>query len=220
VDRGGSVRVVKYIARLFRVPIRQAIIGFALVIFSFAATEVMTRFGWLDVMEYTYYDLWHILLGQRAEPKHVVIVAVDNQTLLQHQNEPLVFWGPHFARVIENTRKAGARIIGVDYLFTISSESWLKNLELPGTDRSRTYDIPMRTQLASGQVVLIATLAENDQGNYQFLLPISDYLFSLPGARWMWGWLIFIRIKMGWSAGFPQYFLMTGRFQILPSRPC
>jgi adenylate cyclase len=169
-------------AKLFRMPIRQALIGFALVIFSLAAAEVSTRFGWLDVLEYTYYDLWHILSGRRAEPKQVVIVAVDNQTLLEHQNEPLVFWGPHFARVIEKVRKAGARIIGLDYLFTISSESWLKNLELPGTERSRTYDIPMRAQLASGQVVLIASLVENDQGNYQFLLPVSDYLFSLPGG--------------------------------------
>ena len=168
--------------KLFRMPIRQAIIGLILVVFSFATPAMSTRFGWLDVMEYTYYDLWHILLGRRAEPKHVVIVAVDDQTLLEHQNEPLVFWGPHFARVIENTRKAGARIIGVDYLFTISAESWLKNLELPGTDRSRTYDIPMRAQLASGQMVLIASIAENDQGNYQLLLPISDYLFSLPGG--------------------------------------
>ena len=161
-------------------PIRQTAIGLILIIISFGTAEVVTHLGWLDVFEYPYYDLWHHLSGTRAEPKHVVIVAVDNQTLLEHQDEPLVFWGPHFARVIENTRKAKARIIGVDYLFTISAESWLKNLELPGTDRSRTYDIPMRTQLASGQVVLIASLAENDQGNDQLLLPISDYLFSLP----------------------------------------
>jgi adenylate cyclase len=202
--------VVNYIARLFRVPIRQAIIALVLVIFSFAATEVATRFGWLDVMDYTYYDLWHILLGRRAEPKHVVIVAVDNQTLLQHQNEPLVFWGPHFARVIENTRKAGARIIGVDYLFTISSESWLKNLELPGTDRSRTYDIPMRAQLASGQVVLIATLAENHQGNHQILLPISDYLFSLPGGPMDVGLVNFYTDKDGMVRRFSPIFFDDG----------
>jgi adenylate cyclase len=191
-------------------PIRQALIGFALVIFSFAATEVATRSGWLDVMEYTYYDLWHVLLGRRAEPKHVVIVAVDNQTLLEHQNEPLVFWGPHFARVIENARKAGARIIGVDYLFTISSESWLKNLELPGTERSRTYDIPMRAQLASGQVVLIGTIAENDQGKYQFLLPISDYLFSLPGGLMDVGLVNFYTDKDGMVRRFSPIFFDDG----------
>lgn len=174
--------MAKTISKLFGNHIRQAIIGLILVILSFITAEVVTHLGWLDVFEYTYYDLWHILSGRRAEPKHVVIVAVDDQTLLEHQNEPLVFWGPHFARAIERTRKAGARIIGVDYLFTVSAESWLKNLEVSLTDKSRTYDIPMRTQLASGQVVLIASIAEDDQGNCHLLLPISDYLFSLPGG--------------------------------------
>jgi class 3 adenylate cyclase len=40
----------------------------------------------------------------------------------------------------------------------------------------------MRAQLASGQVVLVGTVAGNDQGKCQLLLPISDYLFSLPGG--------------------------------------
>jgi len=164
------------------IPIRQAIIGLILVIFSFITAEVATRLGWLDIFDYTYYDFYHILLGRRAEPKHTVIVAVDNQTLLEHQNEPLVFWGPHFARAIERIRQAGARIIGVDYLFTVSAESWLKGLELSRTGKSRTYDIPMRTQLASGQVILIASVADDDQGHWQLLLPITDYLFSLPGG--------------------------------------
>jgi len=142
----------------------------------------VTHLGWLDVFEYMHYDLWHNLSGTLAEPKHVVIVAVDNQTLLEHQDEPLVFWGPHFAQAIETIRRAGARVIGVDYLFTVSAESWLKTLELSRTEKSRTYDIPMRAQLASGQVILIGSVAENDQGKFQLLLPISDYLYSLPGG--------------------------------------
>jgi adenylate cyclase len=202
--------VSTHTGRLLGMPIRQVVIGFILVILSFAATEVSSRLGWLDVIEYTYFDLWHVLSGRRAEPKHVVIVAVDNQTLLEHQNEPLVFWGPHFARVIENTRKAGARIIGLDYLFTISSESWLKNLELPDSEKSRTYDIPMRAQLASGQVVLIATIAENNKGNYQFLLPISDYLFSLPGGLKDVGLVNFYTDKDGTVRRFSPIFFDDG----------
>jgi len=163
-------------------PIRQTTIGLILIILSFGTAEVVTHLGWLDVFEYMHYDLWHNLSGTRAEPRHVVIVAVDNQTLLEHQDEPLVFWGPHFAHAIETIRRAGARVIGVDYLFTVSAESWLKTLELSRTEKSRTYDIPMRAQLASGQVVLIGSVAENDQGKFQLLLPISDYLYSLPGG--------------------------------------
>ncbi len=163
-------------------PIRQTAIGLILIIISIGTAEVMTHLGWLDVFEYIYYDLWHNVAGIRAEPKHVAIVAVDNQTLLEHQDEPLVFWGPHFAHAIETIRRAGARVIGVDYLFTVSAESWLRTLELSRTEKSRTYDVPMRAQLASGQVVLVGSVAGNDQGKCQLLLPISDHLFSLPGG--------------------------------------
>jgi adenylate cyclase len=176
------VKLAKHTRSLAGIPIRQVVIGLLLLIFSFAMAEVSTRLGWLNPFEYAYYDLWHNLLGRRVEPKHVAIVAVDNQTLLEHENEPLVFWGPHFARAIETIHRAGARIIGVDYLFTVSAESWLKKLELSRTDKIRTYDIPMRAQLASGQVVLVASVADDDQGKCQLMLPINDYLFSLPGG--------------------------------------
>ena len=162
---------------------RQAILGALLVIFACVAAEIATRAGSLDTLEYTYYDLWHNLVDVRVEPKHVVIVSVDNQTLLDHQDEPLAFWGPHFARAIEVLRRAGARIIGLDYLFRASAESWLRKLDLPGSDKSRTYDIPMRAQLAAGQVVLIGTIAGSDHGQSELLLPVNDYLFVLPGGR-------------------------------------
>lgn len=177
-----KVELAKHTRSLAGMPTRQAVIGLLLLIFSFAVAEVSTRLGWLNAFEYAYYDLWHNLLGRRIEPKHVVIVAVDNQTLLEHQDEPLVFWGPHFARVIESIRRVGARVTGVDYLFTVSAESWLKKFELSGIDKIRAYDIPMRAQLASGQVVLVASVADDDQGKCQLILPIHDYLFSLPGG--------------------------------------
>jgi adenylate cyclase len=163
---------------------RQAIIGVVLVAVACVISEVAARSGWLDVPENLYYDLWHSLAGLRAQPRHTAIVSVDNQTLLEHRDEPLVFWGPQFGRAIQVLRNAGVRIIGVDYLFSVSAESWLKKLELPGTDKSRTYDIPMRTQLATGQVVLIGAVASDDRGESELLLPIQDYLFALPGREW------------------------------------
>ena len=162
--------------------LRHRIIVTLLILFALGAGEIALREGWLNTFEYLSYDLWHHMSGRRAEPKHVVILAVDNQAFLEHQDEPLVFWGPYFARVIGNVRRAGARIIGLDYLFSVSAESWLKRLEVSGTDKGRTYDIPMRRELASGQVVLIASMASNDQGKSQVLLPINDYLFALPGG--------------------------------------
>ena len=162
---------------------RRVIIGIMLVVLACAAAEVTMYHGWLNVVEHTYYDLWHILAGTRVQPRHVVIVSVDNQTLLDHKDEPLAFWAPYFARVIEVLRRVGARIIGLDYLFNVSAESWLRKLDLPESETSRTYDIPIRAQLASGQVVLPGTLARNDRGEIEFLKPIDDHLFVLPGGR-------------------------------------
>ena len=161
---------------------RQAILGALLVVFACAAAEVSARAGWLNTLEHTYYDLWHNLAGVRAEPKHVVIVSVDDETLWDLRDEPQAFWGPYFARTMQVLRRAGARIIGVDYLFKASAESWLRKLDLPGADKSRTYDIPMREQLAAGHVVLVGTVDNSDQGQDELILPVNDYLFALPGG--------------------------------------
>ena len=71
--------------------------------------------------------------------------------------EPLVCWTPHFARVIEVLRGAGANIIGLDYLYHVSIEYWLQSLNLPPNHPSLEYDSPFKAQLASGQVVMAAT---------------------------------------------------------------
>ena len=163
---------------------RQAIIGVVLVAVGCIISESAIRSGWLEVPESLYYDLWHNLAGLRTQPRHSAIVSVDNQTLLEHRDEPLVFWGPQFGRAIEVLRRAGVRMIGVDYLFSVSAESWLRKLELPDSDISRTYDIPIRAQLASGKVVLIGAVASEDRGESEILLPIQDYLFALPGREW------------------------------------
>jgi len=153
-----------------------------LIIFVWAITEVSTRTGWLNTLDHIYYDLWHILAGIRTEPKHVAIVAIDNETLLNYRDEPLIFWGPHFAQGIEVLRRVGVRMIGLDYLFSISAESWLKKLEVSGSERSRTFDIPMRAQLATGKVVPIGWVTSNDKGESELLLPMRDYLFALPNG--------------------------------------
>jgi len=67
------------------------------------------RGQWLGLAEDWYYDLWHQLSGCRYAPRQVVIAAIDDQTRLEHQDEPLVFWSPYFARAVAFSRQAGAR---------------------------------------------------------------------------------------------------------------
>ena len=203
----------------FHLPISRKIIIVAfLIIFAWTMAEVSTRTGWLDTLDHIYYDLWNILAGLRTEPKYVAIVVIDNETLLNYRDEPLIFWGPHFAKGIEVLRRVGVRMIGLDYLFSISAESWLKKLEVPGSERSRTFDIPMRAQLATGKVVPIGWVTSNDKGESELLLPMRDYLFALPNGTQMLVWPIFTLMTMVWYVNSFHPFSMMAQCRTLLSQ--
>ncbi len=160
--------------------IKRLLYGFVVLAVALAVVEAAGYFQWLAEVDNVHSDIWHQVAGRRYQPRHVVIVAIDDQTRLEHQDEPLVFWAPYFARAIEVLRKAGARAIGVDVLFSASAEAWLKKRQL-ASEESRTYDLELRKQLATGQVVLAASLMAGEPGGGQVILPIEDYYFSLPG---------------------------------------
>lgn len=159
---------------------RKVVLSIFVIVLICAVAEISTRTHWLDPVENIYYDLWHRIAGLRVQPKHVAIVAIDDVTLLEHKDEPLAFWSPHFAKAIEVLRKTDVSVIGLDLLFSVSAEAWLKKLNLPGNNMSRTYDISMRAQLAQGKVVLAGLLAFNERGEGEYLLPLDDYVIVLP----------------------------------------
>ena len=160
--------------------LKKELFAVLLVLLALLLAQFIRQNRLLVSLENFFYDSWHHFAGVRYQPEHVVIVEIDDQVLIERPDEPLVFWGPHFARALEVLHAAEARIIGVDFLFTISAESWLKRLDLQGNELSRTFDIPMRMQLNSAHVVLIAKAVVNDAGASEMLLPVADYLFSLP----------------------------------------
>ena len=160
---------------------RKFIYGLLLLVLISAAGEIVCQNGWFKAGEDRYYDLWHQLAGVRYQPRHVVIVAIDDQTRLAHLDEPLVFWSPLFAKAIGVLRQAGARVIGLDFIFLVSAESWLKKLNLRESSQSRTYDLPFRKQLAAGGVILGCDWAVDAQDRIKPLLPLTDYWASLPG---------------------------------------
>jgi len=147
---------------------------------AFGCSEAMTRLGWMQPLENIYYDYWHQFAGKRREAQHTAVVAVDEQTLNQYKDDPLAFWQPHFARAMETLTRAGVRVIGLDYLYQVSAEDWLKKLNLPGNDSSRSYDSPFRAQLAAGNKILITQLVELSSGEGRLLLPPRDHLYLLP----------------------------------------
>jgi adenylate cyclase len=137
--------------------------------------------SWHRALEATYYDWLHVFAGVRYEPRHAAVVAVDDATLLALKDDPLAFWAPHFARTIETLTQAGARVVGLDFLYQVSAEAWLKKLELPDSEISRNYDAPLRAALAGGNVVLISHLVPHGDGA-GLLVPPQEQLLLLPGG--------------------------------------
>jgi adenylate cyclase len=145
-------------------------------------TFTFDRFGWVQPLENAYYDYWHQFVGKRRDAVHSAVIAVDDATLVAYKDDPLAFWAPYWAQAMDVLTQAGVKAIGLDFIYTVSAESWLSKLNLPGSDISRNYDSPLRAQLASGNKILITHLVENADGDLELLLPPQDQRFLLPGG--------------------------------------
>jgi CHASE2 domain-containing sensor protein len=148
---------------------------------SLLLVEGVYRISPMETAEHAYSDLWHRLSGERYTPQHVALVAVDDQSLAQFSEDPLVFWTPLFARVCETLQQAGVSLIGVDFLFTITPEKWIAKLQLKDLGGLKNYDQAFRQMLGTGKIVLVGSLVRGHAGaDDTLLLPHQDYLLSLP----------------------------------------
>ncbi|MDM8517049.1 adenylate/guanylate cyclase domain-containing protein [Desulfobacterales bacterium HSG16] len=157
--------------------------GIILMVLICTVTEMSIRYKWLDSFETIYSDLWHRWAGKRVQTLHTAIIVIDDRTLLKYKDEPLAFWSPKFATIIDVLRNAGANVIGLDFMFSVSAESWFEKLDIPGNDAGRTYDIPIRAELAAGKVIPAAQLAYDGEGRQKMLMPLKDYVAVLPNGR-------------------------------------
>jgi class 3 adenylate cyclase len=153
------------------------------VVAAILAAEIGYRSALLATVEHVYSDLWHRLSGVRYAAEHVALVVVDDLSLAQHSDDPLVFWTPLFARAAATLRQAGASAIGLDFLFAITPENWLRKLDLLGAEGLRNYDLAFRQELNSGRVVLVGAIVRGKTGMPDnLLLAHPDYLLSLPNV--------------------------------------
>jgi adenylate cyclase len=60
--------------------------------------------------------------------------VVDDKTLAEHADDPMVFWTPLFARAATTLREVGTSVIGVDFLFALTPEEWITKRNLAGSD--------------------------------------------------------------------------------------
>lgn len=151
------------------------------VVVAALAAELSFHAGILASLENGYYDLWHQMAGQHANPAYTTIVAIDDQTLLAHQNEPLAFWGPHFARAIAVLRRAGVAMIGLDFIFDVDVTAFFNTLELPANEeKSRMFNAALLEQLTQGQVILAGLLAQNTDEGWTLRTSRDEYVLLLP----------------------------------------
>jgi class 3 adenylate cyclase/CHASE2 domain-containing sensor protein len=150
---------------------------------SVLAAEIGYRSALLATVEHVYSDLWHRMSAVRYPPQHVALVVVDDFSLAEHRDDPLVFWTPLFARAITTLRQAGVAVVGVDFLFAITPENWLRKLDLHGVEGLRNYDLAFRQELNRGNIVLAGAMVRGNRDSPDnLLLAHPDYLLSLPNA--------------------------------------
>ena len=155
----------------------------AVVAASFLVAEASYRFSLLDTVEHVYSDLWHRTSGVRFAPDHVVLVVVDDKSLAEHADDPMVFWTPLFAQAAKTLREVGAAVVGVDFLFALTPEEWINKQHLGLSQALRDYDLGFRQELNQGQMVIVASLVRGNPGEPDgLLLAHPDYLLSLPGT--------------------------------------
>ena len=133
-------------------------------------------------LEDTYYDYWHVFSSARYRPKYTAFITVDDATLTAYKDDPLAFWAPYWGQLIPTLKKAGVKAIGLDYLYTVSAEGWLRKLNLPDSNISREYDSAFREALAQGDTILITQLVDLPDGTVELLRPPDDQLLVLPGG--------------------------------------
>ncbi len=111
-------------------------------------TFLLGKLSLFAVLELKGLDLLFTLRGSLSPPEHIVIVAIDEPSMAEIEHQWPWPRGLH-ARLIQQLRQAGARVIGFDILFAEPS--------MPDEDREFA-----RAAREAGNVVLVSALSVVD----------------------------------------------------------
>jgi adenylate cyclase len=164
-------------------PVRKRLLRWlGVVVTATALAFGLARTEFHESLENLYYDYWHVFSGQRYAPQYTAFITVDDATLSAYKDDPLAFWAPYWGEAISVLRKAGVKVVGLDFIYTVSAEDWLRKLNLPDSTISREYDTPLRSALAQGNTILITHIVDLPDGTVDLLQPPADQKLLLPGG--------------------------------------
>lgn len=160
---------------------RQLGIAALLLLLVLLVSELGLHFKVAAGLDRAWFDLWHQLAGQRFVAQRVSLVLVDDATLAEQGDEPLAFWTPRFARAVQVLREAGVQVVGLDFLFALAPERWFEKHGLSAEVALKDFDLPIRQEIASGQLVLVSARTPGERpGEDGLLLPHQEYLLAVP----------------------------------------
>ena len=124
----------------------------------------------LERLELKTLDYRFLKRGAEQPDDRIVIVGIDQRSL-QKIEDPMVFWRPHFAKVIEEISGYGAKSIGLDFVLPIPLTKRVDGLDHDG--------ILANALTMSNIVVLTETFKyEKDDDCYIFEKPIPRFRFA------------------------------------------
>lgn len=109
----------------------------------------------LKTLDYRF--LWR---GIEEPDDRIVILGVDDKSL-DKIKDPMIFWRPHFAKVIKKLAESGAKSVGLDFVFALALKKSIDGLD---------YDRIMAMALKEADnVILTKTFKHDKESNSYFV---------------------------------------------------
>lgn len=141
----------------------------AIIIAIYEADEYF-RLDLLERIELKTLDYRFLWQGVERPDEQIVIMGIDKKSL-DNIKDPMIFWGPHFAKVIKRLVEGGAKTIGLDFVFAIPLTK-----KVDGMD----YDRIMAMALKEADNVILTKTFTHDKEKNAYIIdePIARLRFA------------------------------------------
>lgn len=140
------------------------------VIVAVYVSDSYFRLDLLERIELKTLDYRFMVRGVRKPDDRIVILGIDKEAL-DKIKDPMIFWRPHFARVIRSVAQGGARAMGLDFVFPIPITK-----KVDGKD----YDKIMAMALKEADCVILTKTfrLDKERNGYVVDQPIARLRFA------------------------------------------